>query len=71
MTGRSGANAACPSLGTTTPFSTEKLSQLYPNHGSFVKEWQRSTHEAVKQGWIIPENKGLLTAVAAGSDIGR
>jgi len=61
----------CGTFGTTTPFSAEKLAELYRNHGAFVSRWSRSVNAAVAAGFVLPEDGELLTASAATSRIGK
>lgn len=61
----------CGTFGTTTPFSAEKLAELYHNkHWVFVWSWARSVHAAVKAGFILPYDGFLVTLSAATTDIG-
>ncbi|MBL7494774.1 hypothetical protein I6A84_10355 [Frankia sp. CNm7] len=59
----------CQLFGVTEPFSAEKLSALYRDHGGFVSAWNRATHDAARAGFVLPEDANLLRAAAARSDI--
>jgi Alpha/beta hydrolase domain len=61
----------CALFGTTTPFSAEKLAQLYKNHGAFVSQWVRSVNAAVSAGFMLPADAEFVKDSAATSGIGK
>jgi hypothetical protein len=61
----------CGSFGTTMPFAPEQLAALYRTHGRFVSAWNQATQDAVKAGFLLPEDARHLRAVVAQSDILR
>ncbi|MFH2044664.1 MAG: alpha/beta hydrolase domain-containing protein [Pseudomonadota bacterium] len=61
----------CGLFGTTIPFTSEKMAELYPNHGRFVWQWAKATHKAVKKGFILPKDGRELMKAAAMSEIGK
>ena len=61
----------CAVFGTTTPFSAEKLVQLYRNHGAFVSRWVHAVDVAVADGFMTPEDGEFVKVSAATSGIGR
>jgi hypothetical protein len=62
---------SCSAFGATFPFSTEKLAQLYRNHGSFVSRWNQTVDTTVAAGFFTPEDGELVKASAAMSSIGK
>jgi hypothetical protein len=60
----------CGTFGTTTPFSAEKLAQLYRNHWIFALKWNLSTASAVKAGFMLPFDGLLVGLSGATSDVG-
>ncbi|MFI6279770.1 alpha/beta hydrolase domain-containing protein [Streptomyces sp. NPDC050988] len=67
--GRSGASF-CFLFGTTTPFSAEKLTALYPTHAAFVRKWTAATAQGVGAGFIRPADAAELVGAARQSGIG-
>lgn len=61
----------CGAFGVTEPFSDEKLAELYPNHGSFVRQYSRAKQRAVESGFLLQEDADALHETAAESDIGK
>jgi len=58
-------------FGTTKLFDKATLKKLYPDHNTYVKAVKKSTNEAVKAGFLLPEDGELIKAAAAASDIGN
>ena len=67
--GQSGASF-CFLFGTTTPFTAEKLTALYPTQSAFVAKWSAATARGVAAGFIRPADAAELVRAAAGSGIG-
>ena len=67
--GQSGSGY-CYLFGTTKPFDTAKLAELYPSHKVFVREWNQAVRAAVKAGFVLSADAPALEAVAAQSTIG-
>jgi hypothetical protein len=65
-----GGTTFCFIFGTTTPFSPEKLAELYPSHGRFVAAWARSTFSAYAAGFLTPADTLELLLAAGRSSIG-
>ncbi|MDW4911103.1 alpha/beta hydrolase domain-containing protein [Streptomyces sp. ADMS] len=68
--GQSG-QSFCFLFGTTVPFSTEKLTALYPTHAAFVAKWAASTAKGVASGFIRPADAAELVRTATSSGVGR
>jgi hypothetical protein len=60
----------CFLFGTTTPFSSDKLAQLYTSHRDFVRRWTQSVADATAKGFILPQDARWVTVSAATSEIG-
>ena len=54
----------CILFGTTTPFSADKLTSLYPDHPAYVAAVQASTDAAVAAGFLVPADAALINAAA-------
>jgi hypothetical protein len=44
---------ACGMMGATTPFTEEKLLQLYPTHDDYVKKYTAAAEKAVAAGYLL------------------
>ena len=57
----------CVLFGTTTPFDAATLSQLYPTHATYVRQFTRATESLVRQGFLLPADAedALFTAQQA------
>jgi len=61
----------CSLFGGTVPFTDAVLEELYPNHGSFVSQFNEAVQAIVREGyWLEPEAKEARRA-AAHSGIGK
>ena len=60
----------CQLFGTTVPFDAAKLASLYPDHESYVSQFNEATDRAVQAGFILPPDAALMKAAAAAADIG-
>ena len=67
--GQSGSGY-CYLFGTTKPFDTAKIAELYPTHAVFVREWRRAVRAAVKSGFLVAADAPALEAAAEQSTIG-
>jgi Alpha/beta hydrolase domain len=63
-----GGTFFCFLFGTTTPFTPEKLEELYVNHDGFVSAWSKATQKAVKSGFVLKDDGQNLKVVGAQSD---
>jgi hypothetical protein len=57
--------------GSFTPFPPAKLRELYPNHGAYVRAVAHAADEALRNRWIIQEDRDRFVSEAARSDIGK
>jgi len=60
----------CRIFGSTAPFSSAKLAQLYPTHAVFVKRWDQAVASDVSKGYLLPADAIVLDRVAEQSNIG-
>lgn len=44
---------ACLLLGTTTPFSPDRIRQLYPNHATYVAKFTAAADRALRAGYLL------------------
>ncbi len=58
-------------FGTTELFDDATLSELYPDHRTYVTAVENSTDAAVRAGFLMPEDGELIKAAAAASHIGN
>ncbi len=61
----------CFLFGKTIAFDQDTLDSLYPNHGSYVSQFNRSTTDTVKKGFILKADAKALETEAAQSEIGK
>ncbi len=47
----------CLLLGSTRPFSDERLRQLYPDAATYLDAYQRATDAAISAGFVVPEDR--------------
>jgi hypothetical protein len=65
-----GPNAiVCGLFGQTTPFSPDKLKQLYPTHAEYVDEVKASALATRRAGFILPEEEATMVAAAEAAPI--
>jgi hypothetical protein len=60
-----GGTTFCFLFGTTTPFTPEKLEELYVDHDGFVAAWSKATQKAVKSGFVLSDDAKNLRVVGA------
>ena len=60
----------CRIFGTTIPFSSARLAQLYPTHEVFVEKWDQAVASDVSKGYLLPADGAVLDKVAKQSTIG-
>lgn len=72
LTGKStGGTSFCFLFGSTTPFTPERLQELYPSHRAFVDAWTKATKSAQAAGFLVRADAKELIAAAKQSDIGK
>jgi hypothetical protein len=60
----------CRIFGSTAPFSSAKLAQLYPTHKAFVTAWDQAVASDVSKGYLLTADATILDNVANQSTIG-
>ncbi len=60
----------CTIFGTTKPFSSAKIAELYPTHAAFVRKWDRAVASDVSAGYLLPADAAILDRVAERSSVG-
>jgi len=60
----------CRIFGTTIPFSSAKLAQLYPTHRAFVEKWDAAVASDVSEGYLTAADAAVLDRVAGQSTVG-
>jgi hypothetical protein len=72
LTGRTPGGAAfCFLFGTTTAFTGEQVTTLYPTHRAFVADWTRATNAARRAGFLMDADAKQLVRAAKQSDVAR
>jgi hypothetical protein len=66
LSGAPGPNPStiCLLLGSSTPFSAERLAQLYPSRAAYEKKYKAATDAAIKAGFVLPADRAALLAFA-------
>ena len=59
----------CLLLGSTKPFSTARLAQLYPSRADYLRRYQADANATIKAGFALPEDRAALLAFAEPSRI--
>jgi hypothetical protein len=70
-TGVNSGPGLCRAFGSYKPFDSATLAELYPNHGTYVSQVTRTTHDNLKNGFIVPEDATATVQEAAQSDVGK
>jgi hypothetical protein len=60
----SGANAYCSLFGSTTPFSPQMLATIYHSKAEYLAKYTASLDMAIRDGYILPADRGALPAQA-------
>ncbi len=61
----SGANAFCSLFGSTTAFSSQMLATIYHSKAEYLARYTASLDRAIKDGYILPADRGALLAQAS------
>jgi hypothetical protein len=66
LSGAPGPNPStiCLLLGSTKPFPTARLAQLYPSRTAYVRRYAADAGAAIKAGFVLPEDRAALLAFA-------
>jgi hypothetical protein len=71
LSGAPGPNPStiCLLLGSTIPFSTARLAQLYPSRAEYLKRYETATDATIKAGFALPQDRAALLAFAEPSRV--
>ena len=71
LSGAPGPNPSiiCLLLGSTKPFSAERLAQLYPSRSAYLRRYNADADATIKAGFVLPEDRATLLAFAEPSRI--
>jgi hypothetical protein len=60
----------CLLLGSTKPLPASRLAQLYPSRAAYVQRFDADADATIKAGFVLPEDRAALLALAQPSRIG-
>jgi hypothetical protein len=66
--GQTGASF-CFLFGITVPFTPEQLAAAYGDHGGFASAWARATNQAMRTGFLLPEDARQIRTAGVRSDV--
>jgi hypothetical protein len=71
LSGAPGPNPSviCLLVGSTEPFSAERLAQLYPSRAVYTQRYNRAADAVIKAGFVLPADRAALLAFAEPSRI--
>jgi hypothetical protein len=71
LSGAPGPNPStiCLLLGSTIPFSSARLAQLYPSRAEYLQRYKGATDATIRAGFALPADRGALLAFADPSRI--
>ena len=66
LSGEKGPTSAmiCMLLGSTIPFGSERLAQLYPSDQDYLDAYTKATDESIAAGWALPGDRDQILADA-------
>jgi hypothetical protein len=69
LSGASGPNPStiCLLLGSSMPFSADRLTQLYPSRAAYLQRYQADTDATIKAGFALKDDRAALLAFAESS----
>ncbi|HEY4376844.1 MAG TPA: alpha/beta hydrolase domain-containing protein, partial [Acidimicrobiales bacterium] len=63
------AGIFCQVFGSTVPYTTAHLTQLYPTHAAYVAKVKASAASAVKAGHLLPADATIIDRTAASAHV--
>ncbi|MET0663478.1 MAG: alpha/beta hydrolase domain-containing protein, partial [Ilumatobacteraceae bacterium] len=54
------AALACILFGTTTPFTPERIAELYPSRAAYEQQYAASADAVIDQGFVLPVDRDRL-----------
>ena len=66
LSGAPGPNPStiCLLLGSSSPFSTTQLGQLYPGRSKYLQEYSADAQKVIAAGFVLPADRAALLAFA-------
>jgi hypothetical protein len=66
LTGNPGPNPSiiCLLLGSTVPFSAERVAQLYPSRSTYLEQYRADADATIKAGYALSEDRAALLRFA-------
>ncbi len=66
LSGQPGPNPSmiCFLLGSTLPFTPERLADLYPSRAAYLEQYEASTDATITSGFALPEDRAAMLAFA-------
>jgi hypothetical protein len=58
------ASVLCLLLGSTRPFTAERIAQLYPSRAEYLRRYTESADKTVESGFVLAEDRESLLAFA-------
>ncbi len=68
--GANGTSSFCVLYGSHTPFSPDKVQQLYPTHDRYVRQVRQVTNDNVRDGYVLRDDAKEIVQTADDSTIG-
>jgi len=71
LTGTPGPNPSviCLLLGSTTPFSDQRVAELYPARAAYLRQYDADADKAIRAGFVLRDDRAALRAFADPSRI--
>lgn len=63
------SSAICLLVGSTKPFSTARLKELYPSRADYLRRFTASADKTIRAGFVTPQDRAALLAFAEPSRI--
>jgi hypothetical protein len=64
-----GASLACLLFGSTTPFTAERLAELYPSSTDYEQRYEQAADAVIEAGFVLDDDRAGLLAYADASSI--
>jgi hypothetical protein len=73
LTGEPGSNPAlfCILLGRTDPLPAPRLAALYPTRDDYVRRYEAATEKAIREGFLLAEDRDAMLGYAQPSRVGN
>jgi hypothetical protein len=73
LSGQPGSNPStiCLLLGSTKPFTSARIAQLYPSRAEYLSKYDADADKVIKAGFVLPQDRAALLAYAQPSLVGH